>query len=67
MPNYPICTNTRKYNELVEALNNRGIQFETTHCDNKCFKCRTRVMIKEDDKYIYATDVKNLLRKMSIS
>lgn len=67
MPKYVICTNTRKYNELVEALNNRGIQFEITYCDNKCFKCRTRVMIKEDDKYIYATDVKNLLRKMSIS
>lgn len=66
MPKYIVCNNTRKYNELTEALKNRGIEFETTHCDNKCFKCRTRVMIKEDDKYIYATDVKNLLRKINI-
>ena len=66
MPKYIICNSTRKYNELIEALKNRGIEFETTHCANKCFKYRTRVMIKEDDKYIYATDVKNLLRKMNI-
>lgn len=67
MPKYVVCNNTRKHDELVEALKNRGIEFETTHCDNKCFKCRTSVMIKEDDKYISATSVEKLLRKINIS
>ena len=66
MSKYVVCNNTRKYNELVEALNSRGIEFETTHCANKCFKCRTRVMIKEDDKYISAATVEKLLRKINI-
>jgi len=66
MSKYVVCNNTRKYNELIEALKKRGVEFETTHCANKCFKCRTSVMIKEDDKYISASTVEKLLRKINI-
>ncbi len=66
MSKYVVCNNTRKYNELIEALKNRGVEFETTHCVNKCFKCHTSVMIKEDDKYISANTAQKLLRKINI-
>lgn len=66
MPKYVLCKNTKKHNEIVKALNNRNIQFETIACAKNCFKCRTNVMIQEDGKYISASTVEKLLAKLSL-
>lgn len=67
MPNYVVCKNTRKHDELVRALDQQQIEFEIIDCLKKCLKCRTRVLIKEGDHYISASSVEKLLAKLSDS
>lgn len=66
MPKYVVCKKTKKYDDLVQALNNQKIEFETTACAKKCLKCRTSVMLKADDKFISAPTVEKLLSKLSV-
>lgn len=65
MPKYVVCQNTRKHDELVRALDQQKIEFETIDCMKKCLKCRTRVMIREDENCITASTVEKLLAKLS--
>ncbi|MDQ7093217.1 hypothetical protein REC12_06415 [Desulfosporosinus sp. PR] len=65
MSKYVVCQNTRKHDELVQALNQQKIEFETIDCMKKCLKCRTRVMIMQDDTCLSASTVEKLLAKLS--
>ncbi|MEL7658920.1 MAG: hypothetical protein AAGU75_23765 [Bacillota bacterium] len=64
MSKFVVCKNTKKHAEVIQALTNRKIDFEIVDCTKKCFKCRTSVMIKQDDNYISASTVEKLLTKI---
>lgn len=66
MLKFVICKNTRKHAEVIQALTNRKIDFEIVDCTKNCFKCRTSVMIKQDNQYISASTVDKLLTKLSL-
>lgn len=65
MPKYVVCKNTRKHDELIQALKQQKFEFETIDCMKKCLKCRTRVMIMKDDQCLSASTVDKLLAKLS--
>lgn len=64
MSKFVVCKNTKKHAELIQALTNKKLDFEIVDCAKNCFKCRTRVMIKQDNNYITASTVEKLLTKI---
>lgn len=64
MSKIKVCKHTVDYNDLVKALKDNKINFETKDCIHKCSKCHEKVLIKKDDDYISAKTVEKLVSKL---
>lgn len=64
MSKIKVCKHTVDYDELVKALKNNKINFETKNCIHKCSKCHEKVLVKNDDDYISAKTVEKLVSKL---
>ena len=64
MSKYKVCKKTKKFDKLIEALDENNIEYKVKDCVKNCSKCHSSVMIKKDDKYISASNVEKLLLKL---
>ncbi|MFT8313480.1 MAG: hypothetical protein ABF633_04410 [Clostridium sp.] len=65
MSKIKVCKHTVDYDELVKALKDNKINFETKSCIHKCSKCHEKVLIKKDEDYISAKTVEKLISKLN--